>query len=45
MNLTQNQPRLDRLEKECTASAAPAVLLAAALSVLVTLFGLGAMLG
>jgi hypothetical protein len=45
MNLTQNQLRLDRLEKECTASAAPALLLAAALSVLVTLFGLGAMLG
>jgi hypothetical protein len=44
MNLTQDQLRLDRLEKECSASAAPA-LLAAALSVLATLFGLGAMLG
>ena len=45
MNLTQHQPRLERLAKECTVSAAPALLLAAGLCVIAVLFGLGTMLG
>jgi len=44
MNLTPNHLRVDRLEKECAASATQALLLGAALSVLVALFGVGAML-
>ena len=45
MNLTQHQPRLERLAKECTVSAAPALLLAAGFCVIAVLFGLGTMLG
>jgi len=45
MNLTQNQLRVNRFEKECAASSTQALLLAAALCVLTALVGIGAMLG
>jgi hypothetical protein len=45
MNLNRNQPRLDRLQKECTVSAAPALVLAAALAVLGAFLGLSVMWG
>lgn len=44
MNLSQNHLRVDRLERECAASATQAMVLAAALSVLTVLVGLAAML-
>jgi hypothetical protein len=40
MNLTANQLRRDRLQKECEVSAAPAILLLAACSAVVLVLGL-----